>query len=121
MPVALLTPGVEGTARPVLCLQGCDRESVPLVFRGERAQRVDGEGKAARLCVCGGAWPLPRRCPWTEGKGLSSCVGIPVLGTGSEDQPGRTTPVCWVPVRWGPSAGWRLGPGLQWGEGACRL
>lgn len=131
---ARLAPGWGGGSPRVLCRQGCDRESVSPAPGGERAQRVDGEGKATRLCVCvWGAWPLPRGChrhrgssrrrpwghgrsAWAEGKGPSSHIGLPVLGTGSEDQRGRRVRYAGA-LCWGPVLGGRLGPGSQRGAG----
>lgn len=77
---ARLAPGWGGGSPRVLCRQGCDRESVSPAPGGERAQRVDGEGKATRLCVCVG------------GRGLSPggvIVTVGHLGAGRGDMEGR--------------------------------
>lgn len=77
---ARLAPGWGSGSPRVLCRQGCDRESVSPAPGGERAQRVDGEGKATRLCVC--VW----------GRGLSPggvIVTVGHLGAGRGDMEGR--------------------------------
>lgn len=76
---ARLAPGWGGGSPRVLCRQGCDRESVSPAPGGERAQRVDGEGKATRLCVCGGRGLSPG--------GVIVTVGH--LGAGRGDMEGR--------------------------------
>lgn len=128
-----VSPRDGGAAPPVCCVVRAVTESQSLLRPVGNAPSVwTGRGRP-HVCVCGGAWPLPRGChrhrgsslcrpwghgrsAWAEGKGPSSHIGLPVLGTGSEDQRGRRVRYAGA-LCWGPVLGGRLGPGSQRGAG----